>query len=126
MLNLLAVIFFLHGGAHLVGFLGSWRLAENIPYKTTVLAGAYDVGDAGIRVAGVAWLVTALAFMVAAVAIVARWPWWPALSLVAVLASLLMCLVAWPEARIGAVLDVVLLAVMFHGLRFGWFELATR
>ncbi len=126
MLNLLAVLFVLHGGAHLVGFLGSWRLVENIPYKTTVLAGTYDVGDAGIRVAGVAWLAAALAFMVAAVAIVARWPWWPALSLVAVLASLLMCLVAWPEARLGAVLDIVFLAAMLHGLRFGWFELATR
>jgi hypothetical protein len=37
--------------AHLVGFVSSWKLATlaELPYKTTVLAGRVDVGDAGIR-----------------------------------------------------------------------------
>lgn len=54
----LAVRMALHGVAHAPGFVGSWRLAalEGMPYHTTLLGGAIDVGDAGMRVVGLAWL----------------------------------------------------------------------
>lgn len=47
-----ALILFGHGFAHLVGFVVPWRMTTlpQMPYKTTVLADAIDVGNAGIRV----------------------------------------------------------------------------
>ena len=64
----LAFFLLAHGVAHLVGFVSSWKLATlaELPYKTTVFSGRIDVGDAGIRVLGVLWLLTALAFLIAA------------------------------------------------------------
>ena len=60
----LAILLVAHGVAHLVGVVSSWKLAvlPELPYKTVVLSGRVDVGDAGIRVMGVLWLLAALAF----------------------------------------------------------------
>ncbi len=59
-----AVILFGHGVAHLPGFLVAWRLAtlSELPHRTTVLANSVNVGERGIRVVGVLWLIAALAF----------------------------------------------------------------
>lgn len=40
-----------HGLVHLLGFVVPWQLAtlEEMPYKTTLLAGTLDVGAVGIR-----------------------------------------------------------------------------
>ena len=50
----LAFLLFAHGVAHVVGFLIYWRLipeGQSWTYKTTLLGGLVDVGDAGIRAA---------------------------------------------------------------------------
>jgi hypothetical protein len=122
MLVLLAVVLLLHGFAHLVGFAGSWRLAESIPYKTTLLNGAIDVGDTGIRFAGLLWLAAALGFAVAGVAVLYRASWWPAFTVMVAMISLLMCLIALPDAQAGAVLNGVLILGVLLGMRFGWFD----
>jgi hypothetical protein len=33
-----------------------------VPYKTTIFGGGVDVGDTGIKIVGILWLLTALAF----------------------------------------------------------------
>ena len=48
----LAILMALHGIAHVVGFLAPWQLTEGMPYKTTVLAGRWDLGATGIRAVG--------------------------------------------------------------------------
>jgi hypothetical protein len=65
---LLAALLALHGIVHLVRFIGSWQRDSSggIPYKTTVLAGHVNVGDAGVRALGILWLVMAIAFVVTA------------------------------------------------------------
>ena len=46
----LGIFLILHGVAHLPGFVVPWRLAniKDVPYKTTLLSGRFDIGDAGI------------------------------------------------------------------------------
>ena len=124
----LSILFLLHGIAHLPGFLASWRLmeVENVPYGTSIVGGAVDVGDTGIRVVGVLWLLVALACVVAGVAGLRGTPGWPTLALSAVTFSSLLCIIGWPAARIGLALDVVLLAVLFFGVWHGWFIRAAR
>ena len=61
---IIAMVLFVHGFAHTVGFVVPWKIAslDEAPYKTTLLRGTIDVGHWGIRVVGTLWLLAALAF----------------------------------------------------------------
>lgn len=115
----LAFLLVAHGVAHLVGFVSSWKLATlaELPYKTTVFSGRIDVGDTGIRVTGVLWLLAALAFLVAAIAIATETGWAGRFTLVLVIASLLLCVAGWPDARIGVAVNVGLVFLLAIGAR---------
>ena len=119
----LAVLMALHAVAHLPGFLVPWRLASlpEMPYRTTVLAGRVDLGDAGIRVMGAAWLAAALAFGVAAVAASTGRPWWMAAATAAAVVSLGLSVLGLPAARIGIAVNLVILAALLAAPRLGWF-----
>jgi hypothetical protein len=108
-----------HGIAHLVGFISSWELATlaELPYKTTVFSGRVDLGDTGIRVVGVLWLLAALAFLVAANALATGMRWAGQIILLAVITSALLCVAGWPEARLGLAVNVALALVLAIGAR---------
>jgi hypothetical protein len=109
-----AFFLFLHGLAHVLGFLGSWQLTElrDLPYTTLVLNGAVDVGDGGIRVVGLFWLAAAVAVVGAGLAIWrAEWFAFRA-TLIATVVSLAICLIGMPAAGIGLLIDVLVLAVL--------------
>ena len=111
----LALLMLLHGVAHLPGFVNEWRMAElkGIAYRTTILAGRVDLGDAGIRVVGLLWLVSAVAFWVAGVAALTSQPWWLPMAAAVALGSLVLGLVELPDARIGVAVNVAILAALF-------------
>jgi len=73
-----SVVLVAHGLIHFMGTAAYLKLANVtvIPYKTALLNGRWDVGDTGIRVFGVLWAVAAVGFLVGAVALFARLPWW--------------------------------------------------
>jgi hypothetical protein len=125
---LLALFIGLHAIAHLVGFAGSWRLAvpEGIPYRTTVLAGRLDLGDCGIRALGILWLLAAIAFLVAATGVMASTSWWMTATIGVAIGSLGLCLLEWPQARIGAVVNVGLIAIVMLLSRWPWTEAFSR
>lgn len=108
-----AVFVVLHGVAHVLGFLGSWRLAEleDVPYTTLVLNGALDVGDVGIRVVGLLWLAAAAGFVVAGIALWRGVPSGLHITVVVTSFSLLVCVLGLPASRIGVAIDVSILAV---------------
>ena len=116
---LLAFFLIAHGVAHLVGVVSSWKLATlaELPYKTTVFAGRIDVGDAGIRAIGMLWLLTALAFLVAAGGVAVATGWAGRVMCAAVIASLVLCMAGWPEAKIGVAVNVGLLLLLAIGAR---------
>lgn len=115
----LAFLLVAHGVAHLVGFVASWKLAAlaELPYKTTVFSGRVDVGDAGIRAMGVLWLLAALAFLIAAFAVATETRWGARFTLAAVIASLILCVAGWPDARIGVGVNVGLALLLAIGAR---------
>ena len=112
-----------HGVAHLVGLVSSWQLATlpEVPYKTTLLSGHLDVGDAGMRVMGGLWLLAALALVIAAVAVATEAGWAMRFTAAGVVASLLLCLVGWPDTRVGVAVNVglILLSVLGASLNVG-------
>ena len=122
----LAFLLVAHAVAHLVGFISSWKLATlaELPYKTTILSGRVDVGDAGIRMMGLLWLLAALAFLVAAFAMVTETGWAVRFTLAAAMASLILCVVGWPDARIGVAVNVGLALLLVIGARLNLAVLA--
>ncbi len=115
----LAIFLALHGFAHFVGFAASFGLAESIPYRTTVLGGTLDLGDTGIRAVGVLWLLAGGAFLVASAAAMTNQEWCLKALLAAATGSLVLSLITLPEARIGVLLDVLILATV-GAWRMGW------
>ena len=120
---LIAFLYVVHGFAHLVGFIVSWRLAkmEEMPYRTTLLNGTVDVGHAGIRIVGILWLLTALAFLGIATGMLTHWDGWLNASIIIAGFSTLLCILGWPDARIGLFLNLVILAFTLLAKYFSWF-----
>ena len=118
----LAVILFGHGFAHLVGFVGPWRIAtlKEMPYKTTILANSVNVGDLGIRVVGLLWLIAALAFAVSSMGVLARASWWLPVAVIVAVFSFFLCIVGWPASRIGIVINIAIVAFLLVGRQMGW------
>lgn len=104
----------LHGVAHAVGFTASWRLAASTdaPYTTLVLNGSIDVGDAGIRLVGILWLVAAAGMIAAAVQVWGRASHAFAAVAAATSFSLVMCLVGLPASQVGVAIDLLILAAV--------------
>jgi hypothetical protein len=118
----LALIFIGHGFAHLVGFVVPWRIAtlKEMSYKTTILADSVDVGDQGIRVVGILWLIAALAFAMSGIGTLARLSWWQWVTLVAAVFSFFLCIIGWPDSRIGVFVNVAIFVFLLVGGRMGW------
>ena len=110
----LAVLMALHGFAHLPGFLVPWRLLRSpeTPYATTVLSGRVDLGDLGIRVLGVLWLLTGAAFVGVAYLTWTQGQGWITRAVAVTGVSLLLSVLAWPLSRIGVIVNAFLLLVL--------------
>lgn len=117
----MGVYLFIHGFCHLVGFVVPWKILtmKEEPYRTTLVAGAVDVGDVGIRIVGLFWLFTALAFLSCSVAALAHWPWWRPLTIALAVWSLLLCLLGLPGAKIGILANALVLGYLWAA-RLGW------
>ena len=103
-----------HGIAHLPGFAVPWRLlvSPELPYRTTILAGRIDIGDAGVRAVGLAWAAAAAAFIALAWSLWAGLPWTRTLIACAVAFSLVLCVAGWPDARIGVAANILILVML--------------
>jgi Family of unknown function (DUF6544) len=118
---ILAIAVGIHGLIHLLGFVAYWPLAKvvELPYKTSLLGGRLELGAGGMRLYSALWLLSALGFVIAAIALATKWPSWAPLMLGAVLLSIVVCIPDWGAAFRGVWIDVVLLLVLVivFGLR---------
>jgi hypothetical protein len=110
-----------HGIAHVPGFIVNWQLRDfpEMPYRTTIVGGLLDVGEAGTRVIGALWLAAGVAFIVVAGAMFTRAGWWQPLAYALILLSTVLCLVGWPDARLGLVANAAILSSIVIGVRAG-------
>jgi hypothetical protein len=109
----------LHGLIHVLGFVAFWPLAKvsQLPFRTALLDGRRDVGAGGIRVYAVLWLLAALGYGASVLGLLTRQDWWRATMLTVTVLSLVLTLLDWNDAKAGAVVDVVILAVLLLGPR---------
>jgi len=112
---LLSILLAAHAIAHLPGFLVSWRIIpghQDLPYRTTILGGRFDVGTTGSRVVGLMWLVAGFVVGLASVVVFRNADNWWTYTGAAVAFSTFMTLLGWPDSRTGAVLNTVVIAFL--------------
>ena len=118
----LAVFLVLHGIAHIVGFVVPWRIAkmDDMPYKTTIINGKIDVGDVGIRILGIIWLLIALAYFYSGWITYQQFDFWLTYTLVVSVISLAFCIIAVPDSHIGIYINIALIALYYLNDKFNW------
>jgi len=107
-----AVFLFLHGFAHLVGFAGPWGVAGMMKPYGELLGGRIPTGLVGMRIVGIFWLLGTLAFAAAALGVLRHSPWWPAVTLVAAVGSLVLSILGLPESRLGIPINIVIISAL--------------
>ncbi|WP_340102050.1 hypothetical protein [Salinibaculum salinum] len=109
-----ALVLGIHGIVHFLGtavYLGLAEVAD-FPYKTTLLGGAVDLGDAGMRVFGILWSVAAVGFIVSAVALLTDWDPWRLLVIAVAIVSLILTGLDYTVAYAGVVVNLGILAAV--------------
>jgi hypothetical protein len=109
-----AVFMALHGIVHVVGFTRTWKLGwpKAAEYPTSLFNGSIDVGDPGIRLVGLIWLATTIAFLAVAVLLWRRHPRALQLTIALLVVSLGLCIASLPGSIYGLVIDVATLAAL--------------
>jgi hypothetical protein len=107
-----AVFLALHGVAHLVGFVGPWGLASNVPVQTTLFAGRFQASDGTLKALGILWLLVGLTFVGCAVGELRHASWWNEATLYAAVISLLLSISSYPASKIGIPINVVIIATL--------------
>jgi hypothetical protein len=108
----MGIYLLVHGLCHVVGFVVPWKIVtmKEEPYRTTLMAGTIEVGDLGIRMVGLLWLLACVAFMVSGIGAIASWAWWRSALVPLALASSVLCVLGLPGAKIGILANGLLLA----------------
>ena len=111
------VILALHGLIHLMGTAAYLKLAtiQELPYKTTLLGGQWEVGEGGMALYGMLWAVAALGFIIASLAFWFGWGWWQPMLIGVSLFSLVLTALDWQVAFAGVFVNLLILAMI--GLR---------
>jgi hypothetical protein len=107
----LAPLLVVHGLAHLVGFVGPWRLldVEGVTFQNSLFDGRLAVSGRTMRALGIGWLMLAAGFLMTGLAVTLELAWWSKAATVLISLSLMMCAAHWPAARVGAAVNVFLL-----------------
>ncbi|MDJ1434572.1 ABC transporter permease [Halostagnicola sp. A-GB9-2] len=118
-LHLAAFALTIHGLIHFLGIGAYFEVIQmaDLPYKTTLLGGAIDVGDTGIRIFAVLTAVAGIGFIVSAVGLVSDWRYWRPLLVAITVFSLILTTLDWTVASMGTLANLTILAVLFVQLR---------
>jgi len=118
----LAIFLFLHGFAHLAGFLVYWRLLKdkNIPYKTTLYPGNLELGEDGIRLVGFFYLLAAVGFGYVGYELLAGALLWGSYIWYVTIFSILLCTTGLPDTRYGILANILLIVFLVLNYHYVW------
>lgn len=117
--NIGGIFIILHGIAHLMATSVYWKLNESpdLPYDTTILGSRIDLGEAGIALYGVLWLIAGLVTALSGVGLLVRWSWARQLLIGVTLFSLAICLLVFEAAKIGIAINIGILSTLLFASR---------
>jgi hypothetical protein len=113
--TIIAVVIGLHGLIHLMGFANYLKLGEieGLPYKTNLLGGRWELGEGGIKIFGVLWLLAAVGFVVAAFALATQQAWASPMLLVVTIFSFLITGLDYQVAFAGIGINIAILLALW-------------
>jgi hypothetical protein len=119
MKNVIVALLVVHGLIHSLGFAEAWGLAEleGASAAPTNLV-SLEAGSAGVKILGLIWLVALVAFLGAALLLLAGNPTWRSIALVASLISMVPIALWWQDSPAGAVANALVLAAVWFAPRF--------
>ena len=103
-----ALIVSVHGVIHLLGFIREWRLAELEGMSGETL---FSIPAAVSRLLSIFWLLTCIAFLISAAAVLLHQGWWWKLMIASVFLSQILIIIYWPDARYGTIANIAIIAV---------------
>src|SRR4051812_6553306 len=104
MLTAFAILLVVHGLIHLLGFVKAFKLAD-LPQLVQPIPPVF----------GTLWLVAAILFPSAAIAMFV-WPrWWWAIAACAVAVSMLVMVPSWADAKFGVFANAIVLVAVVSG-----------
>lgn len=116
----LAALIALHGMAHMVGFAAPFGYMKNPPPMDSLFVNRLALSSGGMKVLGIFWFAAAVVFVVAAVGLVRRTAWWAPVTLVACLLSIALSVAFLPYAKIGLLVDLLLIAFLYVNRTQAW------
>jgi hypothetical protein len=114
-----AAVLALHGIVHWIGFavpLGLVETPSNRP-TTEALWGTLDGGETGARILGIAYLALIVPFLVAAYGVARGRSWALPLTIDVASLSAIVCALGSPNAVVGLLLNLVIIAIAVAWLR---------
>ena len=107
----LAIIIFMHGLIHFMGFAKAFGYG-NITQLTKDIS----------KPAGVFWLLSAFLFITTTVLLLLKKESWPFLAIVAIIISQVLIVLAWKDAKFGTIANMIILflsvTALFYDLGF--------
>ncbi len=118
----LAVFLFIHGLAHIVGFLVYWKIMKDkeVVYKTTIYPDNINIGDSGVRLLGVIYLAVALSFGIIGYDLIAQPFLWGKYIWAVIVVSLVLCITGWPDTKFGMVANLILIVFLIFNTYIHW------
>jgi hypothetical protein len=107
-----------HGLIHVIGFAGTWGLAEfQGASRTPTNFITAQPGDPIVRVLAVVWLLALAAFLGAAMLLIGDNALWRPVAIGAVVISMVPVVLWWQNAPMGAVANVLVVAAVLAAPR---------
>ena len=106
---LFGVVLILHGLAHTPGVLNAWKISdfEDVSFQPNVWL--TDASDTMVALLGAIWLLAAILFVSAGMALIVKKRGWLRIAGLATMVSLVPCLLWREDAVIGLVLNAALI-----------------
>ena len=101
---LFAILLFLHGFIHAMGFAIAFGYLHNAAFTKTVS-----------KFSGIAWLLVLVLFIIAAIAFITRKDYWPVIALIAVVISQVLIFMVWKDAKFGTIANLIICFVAIIG-----------
>ncbi|NGM83819.1 hypothetical protein G5B47_15470 [Paenibacillus sp. 7124] len=104
-------IMVLHGLVHLMGGLSELGIAAipELSGETLIRLPGYMH-----QILGAIWFLCVVLFILSAIGLAARRPWWKVLAVIAVAVSQTLIILWWPDAKAGTVANLLILAALLY------------
>ena len=120
-LYLVALLLALHGLVHGLGLTATWQVGPAGTVSASPgLVPAISAGTPQAKVLGVLWLLALAGFIAASAGLVAYLPWWRPVAAAACVVSLALSIAWWSDAKVGALIDVAILAGLIVTVLVAW------